>query len=87
MDDPRRRTRTRRIAGLAFFAIACALSPSLRELAGGRPVTQPAAMSLLSFCLACIALALVIRSAIGERGGRARGGDRRSAGHGRSRDG
>ena len=53
--------------GTAWFAIACAVSPSVRELGGGRPVNAPAPMALLSFCLAVIALALVVRSAIGDR--------------------
>lgn len=76
----RKPNRTRRVAGLALFAIACAVSPSMRELVGGRSWSEPAAMSLLSFCLACIALALVIRSAIGDRSGRrGRMGDGRHA--------
>ena len=54
---------------MALFAIACALSPSVRELVGGHPVSAPAPMALLSFCLAIIALALVIRSVIGDRRG------------------
>lgn len=63
----------RRLGALALFAIACAVSPSVREMVGGQPVGAPAPMSLLSFCLAAIALALVIRSAIGDRRrGRAR---------------
>ncbi|WP_375403105.1 hypothetical protein [uncultured Sphingomonas sp.] len=80
MVDPKvRRRRTRQLCALALFGMACAVSPSVRELVTGRPVTEPAAMSLLSFCLACIALALVIRSAIGDGGGRVRTGDGRHA--------
>jgi hypothetical protein len=69
----RRRHRARRIGALALFAIACALSPSVRELAGGHSVSVPAPMALLSFCLAVIALALVIRSAIGDGRGDGKG--------------
>lgn len=63
--DTVRRLHARRIAALALFAIACAVSPSVRGMWGGQPVAEPAATALLSFCLACVALALVIRSAIG----------------------
>ncbi|WP_375428209.1 hypothetical protein [uncultured Sphingomonas sp.] len=79
IDMNKRRNRTRQLGGLALFAIACAVSPSVRELVSGQPVTEPAAMSLLSFCLACVALALVIRSAIGDGGGRVRTGEGRHA--------
>jgi hypothetical protein len=65
----RRRDGARRIGAVALFAIACALSPSMRELVDGHPVSAPAPMALLSFCLAIIALALVVRSAIGDRRG------------------
>ena len=68
--------RARAPLALALLALACAVSPMLREMVGGRPAQGSAAMSLLSFGLACVALALGVRSSIDHVRARGRDGAR-----------